>query len=249
LPGNYSLRQPKIYNAKEEKAKINWRVILLSILIFILLCGLIYLIYFSPFFKIKSIEILGTAPAQVEEKLSSFKNKNIFLVETKSAEDMLIKDHSEYLSVQIYKGIPDALRVKFKEREPQIIWSNENKMYYLDQDGVAFEEAKNLDFYPVIKDNQNLEVTIPSKIATNKFIGFVKQVDDKFKEGKFENVTFEINDTIFQITATVDKIKVIFDTLRPLSDQYDAFRTVYDKHKSEISEYVDVRVEGWVYYK
>lgn len=249
MSSNYDLIQPKIFQAQKEKKPVFNRLMIIFCLFVLVAVGLSYLVFFSSIFKIKSIEILGTAPSQVEEKLINFKGKNIFLVDVTSAEQDLIKEHSEYFSVKIYRGIPDALKVKFKERSGELVWQSDGSNYLVDKEGVIFKETESLTNFPIVKDNSDIPVQTPSHIVTSGFVEFVKLAHSKLKDSEDDGFYFEVNDTIFQVTAVKETAKIIFDTARPLSDQYDAYRLVYDKNKDSIKEYIDVRVEGRVYYK
>jgi len=250
------LKQPKIYSPpKEQKPFVFPRYLKIIIVVLISLAILIYLIFFSTIFKINNFQIIGNVSDDSNKKIENARGENIFFYNSKILEEDLKKDNPQFLNIKVSKGIPNLLRVKIEERSPQIIWKTDNKIFLVDEEGVAFKEIPTEESYtlPKVTDNKNINMIIPSQIATSNFIIFIKDLFNKVNGDPSYSIkieSFQINETIFQVDAITDKgIKMIFDTTRPLSDQLDAFSKVYKDHKDEIKEYIDLRVEGWVYYK
>ena len=246
------VRPPKIYSPpKEERPFVLPRVFKIIIIIIIVFSALFYLFIFSPCFKIKTIEIIGSPPSEISLYLNQFKNSNIFLFNVRGMTEELKSKYPEFLDIEVSRGIPSTLRVRFEERSPKIIWQSNYKYYLVDENGLVFKVVENrpLDL-PLVIDNKNLVISLPSQIATTNFVDFIINAKIKIKDYGLQINQFEINETIFQVDAQTDKnIKIIFDITRNLSDQLDAFGKVYSEHKDEIKEYLDLRVEGKVYYK
>jgi len=250
------LKQPKIYSPpKEQKPFVFPRYLKIILVVLIGLAAIIYLIFFSTIFKINNFQIIGNIPEDSNKKIESARGQNIFFYSSKELEDGLIKENPQFLNIKVSKGIPNLLRVKIEERSPQIIWKTNGKVFLVDEGGIAFKEIPTEESYtlPKVTDNKNINMTIPSQVATSNFTIFIKDLSSKVNNDQSYGVSissFQINETIFQVDAITDKgFKMIFDTTRPLSDQLDAFLKVYKDHKDEIKEYIDLRVEGWVYYK
>lgn len=246
------LRQPKIYSApKEQLPSVLPKIFKIVLIVSIIIFGLLYLLLFSPVFRIKNIELIGNFTNENQKFLDDFKGENIFLFKAKTVQEDFKKQNPQFLNIQVSRGIPSTLRVQFIERTPAIIWQTQNKFYLVDLDGFIFKEvgAVTSDL-PGVLDNKNLEVKILDQIVTANFINFVVDVNLKIQNFGLKINQFQVNDTIFQVEGITDKgIKIIFDTTRSIADQIDAFEKVYNEHKAEIKEYLDVRVEGWVYYK
>ncbi len=246
------LRQPKIYSApKEQLSTILPKIFKIVVIFFIVIFGLLYLFLFSPVFRIKNLELIGNFTNENQKFLDNFKGENIFLLKSKNIKEDLKKQNPQFLDIEVSRGIPSTLRIQFIERTPAIIWQTQNKFYLVDSDGFIFKEVGgDTNDLPKVLDNKNLEVKILDQIVTANFINFLIDVNLKIQNLGLKINQFQVNDTIFQVEGITDKgIKIIFDTTRQVSDQLDAFEKVYNEHKSEIKEYLDVRVEGWVYYK
>jgi cell division septal protein FtsQ len=245
------LRTPKVFQApRDEERLILPKIIKILIIAVILFLGLVYLFLFSPVFQIKNIEIVGSPSDEVKKILDGLKGLNIFSFHAQTLEQNIIAKNQNYLSVRIDRGLPDTVRVKFQDREAKIVWQTRDQLYFVDKDAILFQKAEDSGGLSIVKDLRNLEVTFPAQIATTNFVDFVRSAQTEIAQSNLIIQEFQIDETTFQLEALTDKgFKIIFNTLRPLSEQIDAFRTVYEKNKDQIKEYIDLRVEGWVYYK
>jgi len=245
------LRQPKIYSPPKEQEKFIFpRFLKIIIWGFVIFAAFLYLILFSPLFKIRNLEIVGIPSTDTKTYLESFKNGNIFLLKTGPIQQQLIDANPEFLSIKIFKGIPSTLRIVFEERIPKIIWKVGDQQYLVDDQGIAYKKLENPEILPQIIDIKAISMGLLTQVSTSNFITFVTDAQNQVKVDDLKIDHFEVNDTIFQVDAITNKsIKIIFDTTHSLSDQNDAFVKVYSEHKNDIKEYLDVRVVGVVYYK
>lgn len=244
------LRTPKVFQPPRDEEPFSLpKIFKILSLIVILFLGLVYLFFFSPVFQIKNIEIVGSPSDEVRQKLDALKNTNIFSFHAKQLEQEIIAKNQNYLAVKVYRGLPDTVRVKFQDREAKIIWQTQGQRYLVDKDAILFQKSEGISDLPIVVDTRNLDIKIPTQIATANFVDFVKSAHAEINQSNLVIQQFQINETTFQLEAITEGFKIIFNTLRPLSEQIDAFRTVYEKNQDEIKEYIDLRVEGWVYYK
>jgi len=245
-------RQPKLFRSEKDQVVTIWpKVIAISIAVFAALVIIFYLIFLAPWFKIKNIEIIGSPTDGIRSELDSLKGHNIFLFSTSKIEKKIINENSNFSGVKIYRGIPDTIRVSFDDRQPKIVWQSQGKNYLVDENAIAYKEVS-LDGnkLPVVVDAGNLAVSLPSLIATNNFLDSIQSTNEELSKLKIHIINYEVGETTFQFSAVIDNnVKIIFNTLRPISDQIEAFKKVYDQHKNDIKQYIDLRVEGRVYYK
>lgn len=253
---NNLYRQPKVFQAPHDKKKKVWpKVILISLLVLIVFIVLIYLIFFSKFFVIKNVEIIGSPTQNIRDRLDQFKGQNLFSFKIRDVEKAFVEENQNLIGVKMYRGIPDTIRIKFEDRDPKIIWESANKKYLVDEKAILYKEIDESSLssfadLPLVKDSNNLSTKIPSQISSEQFINFIRAAKTDFNSQKIEIEYFEIKETTFQMTAvTKQGLKIYLNSLRPLSDQTEAFRKVYDQFKNEIKEYIDLRVEGKVYFR
>ncbi len=247
-----NLRQPKIYSAPSEKEKKNFPKIfkIFFLFILILLC-LIFVVFVSSIFRIKNVQVFGKIEDDSLKYLETYKNKNIFLLDSDYIENELEQMNPQLKNIDISFGIPNVLRATFTERQPKLIWITDGLEFLIDNDGIVFKENEShIKDLPIVYDNSNLEIKIPSQIASKGFVDFINHLNFISQDYNLEFKNFAVNETTFQLDAiTNEGIKIIFDTTRPVSDQLDAYEKVYNDHKDQVKEYVDLRVEGWVYFK
>lgn len=216
-----------------------------------MIIGLIYLFFVSPVFKIKRIDYIGTPTDDSMKYINTFVGQNIFHLNSMQIADNLKNKESQLENVTVSFGIPNVLRIKFEERQPVAVWQSNQDYYLIDENAIAFKKIEKVqDDLMLIVDTQGIKINVPTRIASTKFVEFTQNVKDKIKMLEMKAISFEISETTFQVAVLTDKnIKIIFDTTRSVTDQIDAAKEVYDLHKNDIKEYMDVRVEGKVYFK
>lgn len=246
------LRQPKIFKSSPEAVKYIWpRFVKISIPLLIIIVVLFYIIFLSPWFKIKNIEIVGSPPEEVRNEINIHKGENIFSFQSQKIRSKLLRENRNYSDIKFYRGIPDTIKVIFNDRTPCVVWETGAKKYLVDDNAIIYKEDDIMDdSLPHVKDLGNLPVQLPSQITSVDFVSFIKQANSELNKSKFTIVDFEVSETTFQVSAVTDNnIRIIFNLLRPLSDQIDALNKVYEQSRADIKEHIDLRVEGRVYFK
>lgn len=171
-----NLRQPKIYNPpRDQNVEVFPKVLVIIILVLIVLIALIYLLIFSPIFKIKTIEIKGNLSPDATSYLDQYKGQNLFVVKSQTISKKLQDKNPEYLSINVYKGIPNILRVEINERRSALVWETQSRDYFVDNDGVAYKmiTPEEINDLTTIIDNKNIGINLPNQVATSNFINFV----------------------------------------------------------------------------
>jgi hypothetical protein len=128
-----------------------WRRSFYFIFFIIIFCGIIYFIFFSPYFVIKNIEILGLSRIRYDdmknviesqmftERFIFFSQRNIFIFDEKYAGEN-ISDKYILKSWKIDKRLPETLIIDIEERSPALIWKTTEKYYVVDWDGKIIRE-------------------------------------------------------------------------------------------------------------
>lgn len=220
-------------------------------MIFILVLGLIYFLFLSPFFKIKKVIINQTSTEEISQLFHKLEGTNIFRIRTKNIQNDLTQKYPQVKGIKISRGLPDTLKVEFSERPAILIWETQDQKYLVDSHGEIYTLSQELNDLPVIKDNNNIKVDIGQKILSESFINFVLEINMSFTaETGFKINRFEVNETTFQLDGITDQgWKIIFDTARKSDEQLSDLNKFLKDNKDSISQYVDLRIEGRVYYK
>ena len=230
---------------------------------------LVWFIYFSPYFKIKSFKINGLnriSSAEIENsfwsqadkrKLFFSSQKNLFLFD----EDEFISsinDRYNFISVELKNDLPDAFILDLKEREPIAIWNEDGNNFLIDNEGYIIVPASQADFdqkMPMIENHSGNKVSDKKIGISQKKNDFILNIFTDFKDSKID---YQI-EKVF-IENDVDTIKVLlsngpFILLNSRGDsdkQIEKISSLYrDMHKDEFAknEYYDLRYGDRVYYK
>lgn len=242
---------PKTFNPPQERGKKPFPKILKVLIVFlIIILGLGYLFFYSSIFKVKNIIVDSSLGENSQSVLEKFKGKNIFFLNLKQIQKELAKQ-PDIEKVKIQRGLPDTIKISAESFQAKIVWRSRMHSYLVNANGLVFKEVEGMTDLPIVSDNNELEVKLQSAVVSANFITFIQDLSSKFPQKIGFNLThFEINETIFQVDGVTDQGWFIkFDTTRSVDDQLDTLSKLLAEKKSEINEYVDVRVEGRVYYK
>lgn len=252
-----AFRQPKVYNPREtdyppvSRRKKIPKLFLAVLLLIIILIGGGYLLYYSSFFEIKKIIINGQLKPEIEESLFKLKGENIIFFSPAKYEKEISQKFPEISDFQMIRGLPDTLKINFQDQTPKLVWETQEKLYLVEGHGKIFKESSEFSSLPVVKDNKDLSVNLGQQVVSENFENFVLALFNDLPPIVNAVIDhFEINDTIFQVDAkTSSGLKIIFDTTRSAADQLTDLETFLLSYKNEAKEYIDLRVEGRVYYQ
>lgn len=254
-------RLPKIIKIEEEKKTefhFNKKIFYL-ILIIIAVLFMIYGLFFSSFFKVKNIDLKGANLIdgdQLKKVITYALNEedNVFLYHGVDISAKIKENFPLVSEVNIQKGLPDTIRVIIIERQPVIVWQTADKKYLVDKEGYGYLEAdaNNAKDLPVVIDSANLPVVLSEKVASKNFLDFIREILEKFTpRSNLKIKELRIRDTTFDLEIlTTDGFTVYFDTTRSAETELDDLRRVMAHlNGAKPKEYIDLRVEGWAYYK
>lgn len=254
-------RIPKIIVPEKEKEpsfRFNRRIFYL-VLIIVIIMFLIYGLFFSSFFRVKNIDLKGANLVdgdQLKKVITYALNEedNIFLYKSADISAKIKDNFPLVFEVNIQKGLPDTIRVIIIERQPVIVWQTADKKYLVDKEGCGYLEAdaNNAKNLPIVIDSANLPVVLSEKIVSKNFIDFVKEIIEKFTpRSNLKIKELRIRDTTFDLEVlAADGFTVYFDTTRSAETELDDLRRVMAHlNGAKPKEYIDLRVEGWAYYK
>lgn len=251
------LRKREIFSATEKpsrRIKIRIKVPFLSHLkvffYIVILLAIFYFLIFSQIFKIKNVEIDGVKSIEISDYINrSLLDKNIILFSPGSFLDNLSKNYPIVQEARIVRGLPSTVRVAVEERKQLLVWCT-SKCFDIDTHGFAYQEIQRPADQIVLTDKSNIGIKVGDQVASERFIDFYLKAIDELEGIGLKAGESYIEDTTFKLTfKTSEGWNVIFDTSESLATQVDALKQVLEKNRSDIKEYVDVRVEGAAYIK
>jgi len=248
-------RNPKVYNPSDvylspvQRKKIP-KFVFFFFGLAIFFAALVYLLFYSPFFQIKNIVVLGTASPPIVEDFNKLKGGNLLLFSSKRAEK-IASSFAEVSAIRVSRGLPDTLKINLQTHEAKIVWQTNGTFFLVDNFGRVFQEVSGPGDLPKVLDNKNLKVKIGENVVSENFLNFIADLNNSFREKTgVKIIRFEVNETIFQVDALTEQgWRAIFDTTGKAAAQLDALQRFSGTHQNEAKEYIDLRVEGRVYFK
>jgi len=199
------------YQYKKRKSIFRSSYFWFLMLLIIVACGFCYLIYLSPVFQIKNINISGNEKVNGEEAFNSISrrientflllpSKSIFLADLESMSKDFMQEFPQVRIVNLRKGLPDQIFVSIEERKPVAVFSqnriilfdaNQSKnqeslsveeLFYLDKEGTIFESISDKDdFVKITKSQTDTNYVLGDQVIDEKILSEIMEIDPKLK--------------------------------------------------------------------
>jgi cell division septal protein FtsQ len=232
---------------------------------------LVYFLFFSNYFKIKNINLVDATEVneeQIHNSFEKFKEKrrflifpaeNIFLMDEERLRRIILDDNLYVEDVNIEKKLIDVIKVRVKEKVISAVWVSGSNLYYIDNYGkiccnATIDEIVERGL-PAIYDLENKEINPGDEVVTQNFIGFLKELNSKFPEQINISVKKYWVPSILSREVhleTDNGFRVRLNVDRSVESQLNDLKIVIQeqlKNNLDNVDYIDLRVENWVYYK
>lgn len=225
---------------------------------------LTWLVFFTRAFVIAAVTIVDARPHTtdlIREATTSYINKNIFFIPTDVIEQHLLINIPQIRDVHIERKLPGTLKIIVQEKTPALLLLSSKKYYFVDAEGIAYEEAR-LEtlpgiILPTVKNNdQEVQLTLGTSVVDSGFIEFINAIAKDLPD----IVGAKVVETRIPSLAAREvhfildnNWQVRFDITRPPAGQLDVLKrlltdTITPDERSKI-EYIDLRIQNRVYYK
>jgi hypothetical protein len=137
---NIALGMPEVHLHTPSASRFfsGWRIG--SIFIVVLVGVALYFLLSQPYFRVPSVTVLGNNRLTRDDiqTAAGVMGQSIFTVQPDEVETRLRVNFPELLSVQVDVYLPNHVYVTMTEREPVIIWQQDEGYTWIDATGVAF---------------------------------------------------------------------------------------------------------------
>lgn len=239
-------------------------VTLLIGLIVVPLALLGWLIFFTDTFVVQAVTVLDARDhtsqavrAIIEERVG----RNIFFIRTEDLQQRILADVPQVRTAHILRKLPGTLKVVLQEKEPSLLLLSKANYYFVDAEGIAYEEAR-LDtlpgvVLPVVKNNdQGTNVVIGNPVVEKSFVEFVLRLQEELPN----IISAEVAEIRIPSLAAREvhfllnnNWEIRFDVTRSAAAQLDVLarllRDTISEEEKQALEYVDLRIPNRVYYR
>lgn len=242
-----------------------WFSLIFLILLIIVPVGLlIWLAFFTDSFLVQNITVVDARPhttERIEEIVSEVSGKNIFFIQSDLLEGAIQSEVPQVRTVHIARKLPATLKVIVQEKEPKLLVLSQANYYFVDQQGIAYEEAS-LDtlpgvVLPVVKNTSTEgELTVGTSVVDEEFVDFVQVVGEQLPEYVGSQVaeiripSLAAREVHFLLDSNIE---ARFDSTRSPLVQLSILEkllenTITEEERANL-EYVDTRIPNRVYYR
>jgi cell division septal protein FtsQ len=248
---------------KKNKPAFKKKKIFLPFLILLILGAFFYLLYISPFFQIKEIEVRGNektssekiteiAEKKTENNFLFLKTKSIFLFNIDQTVKDILSENVLIDSVGIKKNLPQKIEIEIKEREAVSTFVCNENFFLIDRKGIIFEETgeKNESF--LIKyDNLEQDIFLGEKAIEEELLSEIITIKETA-----ERLNLEPKSVIIKNERRIDfKTKEGWDIYFSLDKEIErqlielsAFMEEgIEPEERKALEYIDLRFERLFY--
>lgn len=266
--GTYSGYNPYGKNlARQQRRRFFLIISGVLVLILALVSSLIYLLFFAPSMKLTETNLSGLKSVKSEEVftiIDSIKNEtplgiksfkprnNIFFFDTSLLKSRILSEFPVVQEVNISKEFPHKINIEITERTPIGTWCAVDNCHYFDQEGVFWGNALrssgslllNIDDLRILDEQPRML----SKDILGPIQKAVLDLDTVGIKIKKVGIPAEaIGD--FRID-TVTGYYILFNNDTDISGQVKILKILLDEKGKEFKpEYLDLRIDGRVYYK
>ncbi len=276
-------QSPQIYPGNRRTAPrqrwIFFQEIIRWFLALLLAFFVIWFIFFSPFFRIKELTILGdkiTDSEKIKNEINQIIKKNVFfilpgdnIIFIKPAEikKILSQENPRFQNIEIEKKFPNILRTEISEREGIIIWCRQENCFFVDKIGIAYAEVlsaeplfiierENQEKMFVVQEEKEEKIEIGQKVANQNFIKFVLEISKELENfSGLEVIALRTPESISsEVWVTTNEgWQAVFDVSKSAKSQIANLAKFLNEKISEKErknlKYIDLRVQGKIYYK
>ena len=226
-----------------------------------------YLIGFYSFFEIKEIKIFGNQKVSTEDINTLIKeevsrdilfleSRSIFLVDLRNINRRILDNFPKINKVDFDRDFPDKLVISIKEREPVVVFESGGSYFFIDSEGVIFEEISGpeSEHWLTIKETGlNWEVNLGGVLIKREDMSKILEIQSELEGLDFEVDFIEIAKGQRVNVKLSEGWRIYFNSEDDISRQVLNLNLVLKEkilpEERENLEYVDLRFGNQIYYK
>lgn len=223
----------------------------------------VYGIFFSPLFRVRTVEVEGAALTDVTRAAATVPAGTNLWRLPKSDIIGGVREDPLVLSVRVLRGIPSRVRLVIEEKEPALAWHSGATVTLLDSAGYSITQftentlpasdtpaGQRIASIPHIVDTQNIQVEAGSLVTTQSFVRFMQDALDHFATylPEVSIVRAELSESTTDVLLiSSEGLRVQMDTLANAGVQVRNVTRLIQQGKATLQSKIDVRIDRWAY--
>ena len=236
-----------------------------------------------PWLQIKTIEIEGLVtiyPDAIEQSTWQFVSnpvlgvlpgKHIWFVRTEKLQEAL-KDDFQLKMIDVSRS-GRTLSIQASERITRAVWVTNNRMFFLDSDGIAIRELSELEHAEVeqqintqvapsqslqstvftIWDLENHAIELETQIVTPILLSTIEEFDLMLRQTSITPISYIIDhkDEVWLTVRSTLGVDIYINGVGDSQEQFDNLQLIIDEYGETVHEleYIDLRFGNRVYVK
>jgi len=250
---------------RRRKSLLGRKKIIYCLLVVIILIILLYLTCFYSFFQVKGVKISGNNKVSSEEiesvvsnnisrKILFLESDSVFLIDLYGIKKKVLNEFVLIKSVSFDRDFPDKLIVSVEERIPLAIFEGRNGIFFIDEDGVIFEEVEEREEWLTIKGNNFQEnLYLGLVVISTEEMKKITEAEKGLKKLEVNPASVEIVNNKRMNFKSSEGWNIYFNLKEDISSQiFNLEVLLKEKISPEVRrnlEYVDLRFGNQLYYK
>lgn len=263
---------------KKRKTRF-YKLLAAAGVVFLLLIGLVYVLFFAKLFDVRDIVISGNdkiSKTDIENSVNSWLGASFWKISRRSnymfftSDDLatvLMKKFPEIETLNVGKKSVHEVDITMTERKPVGIWclTKKESCFYFDKNNLAYQKtgASRGFIFTIINDYRDREIQIGSAVEEAIWPGNIFIAKDELQKNGIDVVEFSIpSDSFDEFDASAvlsgqssgkNNWQILFSNSTDISKQITAFAGLIKNKLTHDDlanlKYVDLRVPGRIYYK
>lgn len=268
------LKKKRKTEGRNQKKSIFLRI-LFYLFLLAFLGTVFYILFFSPFIKISSIEIIGNEyieqeliaeeiNPEISGKYFNYVDKNnLLLFRAGKIKKEILERFKVIKEIEIKRKFPHSLKINILERKPQMIICSQNECFILDENGEAYEnidpssEEAQKNNFPILIDESGKDINFSDIVLDKPFMNYFLGAKEKIPE--MFDLEIERDARTPSLISGDIKMKtkegwgIYLNKKIELERELEMLRAVLEnkitnEQRREL-EYIDLRIGNKIYYK
>ncbi len=223
-----------------------------------------WLLLFTTTFRVQTITIVDARPNTAESIRQSTSNaigKNILFLDTQVTEQHILSSVPQVRNIRVTRKLPDTIKIIVQEKTPVLLLLSSQHYYFVDQQGIAYEEARleNLPgvILPVVKNTDSTaKLQLGTTVVDPSFIDFIQQIQQQIptitdaQVAEIRIPSLSAREVHFLLN---NNWLLRFDSTRQTQGQLNILRQVLEQsitpEQKKTLQYIDLRIPNRVYYR